>query len=138
MRWLWSIVIGAAGGFFYVALTWAATLTGILEWYEQWDTDQLWQLVSIGPVFSLLALFLLASMLAHRYICPPKQDQQPRRYLIIIGLGFSIGATLTQLGLMHWEGIEAPRAHLVAGLFWGSSLLVSLLTVAFYRFISNR
>lgn len=138
MRRVWRIGIGIIGGTLYILLTWAATLTGLLEWYQQWNPDQLRQLVSIFTPFSLLALFLLGTMLAHRYLRPLDNDRYPQKRLWLIGLGFSLGATLTQLALMRGEGMAVQRAFLIAGLFLGSSLLVTLLMVSFYRFISNR
>lgn len=133
----WTIATGTVGGIIYVAFTWVGTLTGLLEWYQQWNPDQLRQLVAVFTPFSLLALFLLGSMLAHRYLRPKELDLYPTRRLWIIGLSFSLGATLTQLLLLRIDGVAAPRAWLVAGLFLGSTLLVTLLAVSFYRFLSN-
>lgn len=134
----WTIATGTIGGIVYVTFTWLGTLTGLLEWYQQWDPDQLRQLVAVFTPFSLLALFLLGSMLAHRYLRPKEIDRYPVHRLWMVGLGFSVGATLTQLLLLRIDGVAAPRAWLVAGLFLGSTLLVTLLTVSFYRFLSNR
>lgn len=138
MRWFWSIATGAMGGTSYVLFTWWGTLTGLLEWYQQWDPNQLRQLVAVFTPFSLLALFLLASMLAHRYLRPADTDRYPARRLWLIGGSFSIGATFTQLLLLQADGVAAPRAWLIAGLFLGSTLVITLLTVSFYRFLSNR
>ena len=138
MHWHWTIGTGILGGLLYVATTWAGTLTGLLEWYQQWNPDQLLEMVSILTPFSLFALFLLGSMVVHRRLRPQDQYAHPNHRLWLIGLGFSLGATFSQLILMRLEGVVATRAWLVTGVFLGSSLLLTLLVIQFYRFLTQR
>lgn len=132
-----KLIAGFVGGIGYIFVTWAATLTGILDWYKNFDPDHLTEIVSIFAPFSLMAMFLFLTIyLYHRW-----QSQEKRKKtfgkLMIIGTGFAMGATTTQLTLMQIDGVKIGNSLIVAGLFFATSLLISLLISSFYLFIKN-
>ena len=72
-----KIAVGWFGGLLYVGLTWAATLTGILDWYENFNPKEAQEAVSIFAPFSLMALFLFASMLVYHQWQPQEKGKRP-------------------------------------------------------------
>lgn len=132
-----KIAIGGLGGMLYVGLTWAATLTGVLDWYENFDPQKAREAVSIFAPFSLLALFLFASMLLYNHWHPEEKGKASLHKLMVIGVGFALGATAAQLLLMGVDGIPPKSSWLIAGVFFISSLLVALLIALFYRFLRH-
>lgn len=132
-----KIAIGWFGGTFYVGLTWTATLTGILDWYQNVDLQQTREAVSIFAPFSLMAFFLFISMLVYNQWQPQEQKAQEWSTLMIIGIGFALGATATQLLLMAVDGLPIQNSLLLAAIFFVISLTIALLIASFYRFLRN-
>ncbi|MGH1335177.1 MAG: hypothetical protein ACRBFS_03550 [Aureispira sp.] len=132
-----KIAVGWFGGMFYVGLTWAATLTGILEWYQNFDPKQAQEAVSIFAPFSLMAFFLFASMVVYHQWQPHEKGKAAFSKLMMIGTGFAFGATATQLLLMSIDGLSIPNSLLLASVFFVSSLAIALLIASFYRFLRH-
>jgi hypothetical protein len=132
-----KIVIGGLGGMLYICLTWAATLTGVLDWYNNLRTAGTQEAVSILAPFSLMALFLFASIFAYHQWQPHEKGQRPISKLMVIGTGFALGATVTQLLLMAADGLPIQNSLLIAAVFFVSSLAVAFLIALFYRFLHN-
>lgn len=130
-----KLITGFTGGASYVFITWMATLTGILEWYTNFDPNHLIEMVSIFAPFSLMAIFIFASIYAYHKWQPQDKGQKTVRKLMIIGTGFALGATITQLILMQIDGSTIGNSLIVGGLFFASSLFISLLMSSFYLFI---
>lgn len=130
-----KLITGFTGGASYVFITWMATLTGILEWYTNFDPNHLIEMVSIFAPFSLMAIFIFASIYAYHKWQPQDKGQKTVRKLMIIGTGFALGATITQLILMQIDGSTISNSLIVGGLFFASSLFISLLMSSFYLFI---
>lgn len=132
-----KIAIGWFGGLFYVGLMWAATLTGILDWYTNFDPQQAREAVSIFAPFSTMALCLFASMLVYNQWQPQEKGKGAFSKLMIIGTGFALGATAMQLLLMSIDGLLIQNSLLIAGVFFVSSMTIALLIAIFYRFMRS-
>ena len=132
-----KIAIGWFGGMLYVGCTWAATLTGILEWYQHFDPKQAQEAVSIFAPFSLMAFFLFASSVVYHQWQPQEKGKTALSKLMMIGTGFAFGATATQLLLMSIDGLSVSNSLLIAGVFFISSLGIALLIASFYRFLRH-
>ncbi|BDS11810.1 hypothetical protein [Aureispira anguillae] len=132
-----KLIAGFLGGLFYILITWLATLSGILEWYKNFDPNHITELVSIFAPFSLMAMFIFASIYAYHKWQPQEKRKKTFRKLMIIGCGFAFGATVTQLLLMQIDGTPIGNSLIIAGLFFASSLFLSLLISTFYLFIKN-
>jgi hypothetical protein len=130
-----KIAIGALGGMLYVGLTWAGTLTGVLDWYQNYDAQQTEEFISIFAPFSLMAIFLFASMIVYNQWQPPQQEEKRLPKLMIIGTGFALGATVTQLLLMTIDGSPIQNSLVIASVFFVSSLFIALLIASFYSFL---
>jgi hypothetical protein len=132
-----KLIAGFVGGMSYIFVTWTATLTGILDWYKNFDPDHLTEIVSIFAPFSLMAMFIFVTIyLYHKWQAQEKQ-QKTFWELMVIGSGFALGATVTQLSLMQIDGAEIGSSLIIAGLFFTTSILISLLISSFYLFIKN-
>ncbi|WMX12596.1 MULTISPECIES: hypothetical protein [unclassified Aureispira] len=132
-----KLIAGFVGGIGYIFVTWAATLTGILDWYKNFDPDHLTEIVSIFAPFSLMAMFLFLTIYLYHRWQPQEKRKKTFGKLMIIGTGFAMGATTTQLTLMQIDGVKIGNSLIVAGLFFATSLLISLLISSFYLFIKN-
>lgn len=132
-----KLIAGFVGGMCYIFVTWTATLTGILDWYESFDPDRLTEIVSIFAPFSLMAMFIFVTIYLYHKWQPQKKQKKTFGKLMIIGSGFAMGATTTQLSLMQLDGAKIGSSLIIAGLFFTSSLLISLLISSFYLFIKN-
>ncbi|CAA6829379.1 MAG: Unknown protein, partial [uncultured Aureispira sp.] len=125
------------GGLCYILVTWAATLTGILDWYKNFNPDHLMEIVSIFAPFSLMAVFIFVTIYAYHRWEPPKKQKKTFGNLMVIGAGFALGATITQLSLMQIDGTKIGNSLIIGGLFFTTSILISLLISSFYLFIKN-
>jgi hypothetical protein len=128
---------GFVGGMGYIFVTWTATLTGILEWYKNFDPDHLTEVVSIFAPFSLMAMFIFITIYLYHKWQPQENLKRTFWKLMIIGSGFALGATVTQLSLMQIDGAKIGSSLIIAGLFFTTSILISLLISSFYLFIKN-
>jgi cation transporter-like permease len=132
-----KLFAGFAGGMCYVLVTWTATLTGILEWYKNFDPDHLTEIVSIFAPFSLMAMFIFISIYLYHKWQPLEKQKKTFWKLMVIGSGFALGATVTQLSLMQIDGSKIGNSLIIAGLFFTTSILISLLISSFYLFIKK-
>lgn len=132
-----KLIAGFVGGMSYILVTWMATLTGILEWYKNFDPDHLTEIVSIFAPFSLMAMFIFVSIYLYHKWQPQEKQKKTFGKLMIIGSGFALGATITQLSLMQIDGAKIGNSLIIAGLFFTTSLLISLLISSFYLFIKK-
>jgi len=132
-----KLLAGFVGGMSYILVTWAATLTGILEWYKNFDPDHLTEVVSIFAPFSLMAIFIFISISLYHIWQPEVKKKKTLSKLMIIGSGFALGATVTQLSLMQIDGAKIENSLIIAGLFFTTSILISLLISSFYLFIKK-
>lgn len=132
-----KLITGFVGGLCYIFVTWTATLTGILDWYKNFDPDHLTEIISIFAPFSLMAMFIFVTIyLCHKWQ-PEEQQKKTFGKLMVIGSGFAMGATITQLSLMQIDGAKIGNSLIIAGLFFTTSILISLLISSFYLFIKN-
>jgi hypothetical protein len=132
-----KLIAGFVGGMCYIFVTWTATLTGVLDWYKNFDPNHLMETVSIFAPFSLMAMFIFVTIyLYHKW---QSQEKQKKTFwkLMVIGSGFALGATITQLSLMQIDGTKIENSLIIAGVFFTTSILISLLISSFYLFIKK-
>lgn len=132
-----KLIAGFLGGITYIFVTWIATLTGILEWYKHFDPNQITEIVSIFPPFSLMAMLLFISIYGYHKWQPQEKGSKTFGKLMIISCGFAFGATITQLTLMQIDGSKIGNSLIIAGLFFTTSIFISLFISSFYLFIRN-
>lgn len=130
-----KIAIGWLGGMLYVGLTWTATLTGVLDWYQNYDLQHTEEFISIFAPFSLMAIFLFASMIVYNQWQAPQEEERRVPKLMLIGTGFALGATAMQLLLMLVDGLPIQNSLLIASVFFVSSMFIALLIASFYCFL---
>ncbi len=130
-----KLITGFVGGALYILVTWGATLTGILDWLKKIDPEHPMGGISILAPFSLMAVFMFASIYVYHKWQPQKKEKKTFGKLMIIGSSFSLGASFTQLSLMHLNGVHITNSLIIVGIFFTASIIIALLISSFYLFL---
>ena len=85
----------------------------------------------------LVLMFIFVTIYLYHKWQPQEKQNKTFGKLMIIGCGFALGATITQLSLMQIDGAKIGNSLIIAGVFFTTSLLISLLISSFYLFLKK-
>jgi len=131
----YKLITGLIGGTLYILTTWGATLTGVLDWLKKINPEHPMGGISMLAPFSLMSIFMFVSIYAYHKWQPQEKERKTFGKLMIIGISFALGATLSQFSLMHLTGIDASNSLILASIFFTVTVFISLLICSFYLFM---
>jgi Ca2+/Na+ antiporter len=131
------ISIGVLLGGCYMLFVWAAAWIGLFEWIQKEHIQHI-TINSLLAPFSSLAIFVFVAIyIFHKWYKSPKNALSFGKNTVI-ACSFCVAATLVQLPLLYFDGVDLYCIYIAEAAFLVCSFIVALLTNAFYIFLFDK